>query len=198
MVNCYLVECGEDGAVIVDPGFYGDKILAKLKDLGRQPKAILLTHGHFDHIGAVGEIVSKYPEIPVYIGMHELPVVEFSSNHLYDRSSAKIIEEKAVKVADGEIIQVDDLKFTVMHTPGHSQGGVMYICNGVIFSGDTIFLEEIGRCDLFTSDYAVMFDTLRRIYALEGEYRILPGHGAETSLNHERKRNRYMREAMER
>ncbi|MCL2068516.1 MAG: MBL fold metallo-hydrolase, partial [Oscillospiraceae bacterium] len=97
---------------------------------------------------------------------------------------------------DGDIIEADELSVYVMHTPGHTLGGVCYITGDVIFSGDTLFCGDVGRCDLYGGSYPTMKRSLAKLCELEGDYAVYPGHGQSTTLEYERKNNRYILEPM--
>lgn len=194
--NCYIIKTKENHGIIVDPGDWPERIIETIKHHNIQPKVILLTHGHFDHIGGVKELMEAYPDITLYIGEQELPIVEWSQTYLSQMGfpqTAPYIVEHALLLRDGDKVTVDELTFQTMHTPGHTQGGVIYIVEHqeTIFCGDTVFREEIGRCDLPSGDYATMLATLKKIAALPGDYAMYPGHDRQTTLAHERKHNPY-------
>ena len=194
--NCYVVETSEKNVAIIDPGDQPEIIAEKIEELALTPKIILLTHGHFDHIGGVKKLLDKYPALRVYIGEDELDIVNWSKSYLAQMGhagSAQAVEEHAVLLADGETVSLDELTFTTMQTPGHTKGSVMYLVEDAIFSGDTVFREEIGRCDLFTGSYETMLHTLGKIYNIAGDYRMFPGHEEPTTLEHERQHNPYMK-----
>lgn len=182
--NCYLAWAeGQDSCVAIDPGFNSAKILAAIQDQGKRLQAILLTHGHFDHVGAVGGLqeatgckVYIHPadlELPGYLTQGEIPATDH-----YD-----------------ENLCIAGLEMKVLHTPGHTPGSVCLICEDVIFSGDTLFALSCGRTDLPGGSYPEIQKSLKRIADLPGDYRVLPGHGQETTLAMERQGNPYMQGA---
>lgn len=193
--NCYIVsENGRDCAVI-DPGDEPDKIIAKLKTLGLAPAMILLTHGHPDHIGGVKALMEAYPGAKLYYGAGEEEVIRWSGqSHPGDVSSdlPEYIITNGTALSDGAEVSSAGLTFQVMATPGHSRGCVVYIAGQDMFSGDTLFFEDIGRCDLFTSDYPEMLRTMKKLRELPGDYSVYPGHEQATTMDHEREFNPYL------
>ena len=183
--NCYIVWEGKDG-IVIDPGYDAVRILARLKELGVVPNAVVLTHGHFDHVGAVGEVASAF-DCPVYLAQEDtklpprytlgpIPCTDFLS--------------------DSEILTFGPISMKVLHTPGHTPGSSCLFVGDWIFSGDTLFRDTCGRVDLPGGDYREMYRSLRRLYELEGDYFVYPGHGDATTLERERKNNPYMRGAI--
>ena len=192
--NCYVVETEEKNAIIIDPGSNGREIGEWIKGMGLIPKMILLTHAHHDHIGGVAGLLEIFPDLPIYMGPEDESVISLSADRMGIRDSSDIVSSKAQIVEDGQEIKIDEIIFKVMYTPGHTSGGAIYILGAHIFCGDTVFREEIGRCDLPTGDYSVMLETLAKIAALPDDYNMYPGHGETTTLEHERKNNPYMRD----
>lgn len=180
--NCYMVWGAEDTCVLIDPGYDGASVLEQVKSRGKQVAAILLTHGHFDHVGGVKEIASQ-TGCPVYLCQKELTLPEgLTAGKLYYTNSYE----------DGDVVEAAGLAFAVMHTPGHTPGGVCLLCGEALFSGDTLFAGTIGRTDLPGSDFSVMEKSLDRLAALETDYRVFPGHGASTTLFREKNSNPYL------
>lgn len=198
--NCYFVVDDDNNTTIIDPGANPARVNQLLEENNLTPKAILLTHGHFDHTGAVMGIKKKHPQVKAYIGEKDAPMLPKTmensnwKSHItkedYEGLTADIL------VHDGDEIVVGELKFKAIETPGHTRGGMCYICEDCIFSGDTLFRHECGRCDLDGGDFSVMLHSLKRLYDLEGNYNVLPGHDELTTLDEERKNNRYMKEAL--
>jgi len=177
--NTYLFACGDAWAV-VDPGGDTSNIL---KLAGNKPISfVLLTHAHWDHTGAVADLQAKGAK--VYL--HEKEAPNASASH---RVFGKVAPDILIK--DGDVLDLNGVAVTVMHTPGHSAGSVCYLVEDIIFSGDTLFKGEIGRCDLPSSDYGIMKNTLRKLFAIEKDYRVLAGHGDESTLLYEKKHNPY-------
>lgn len=197
--NCYIAYSGEH-AVVIDPGFEPEKIINEATLLGVKIEYILLTHGHFDHIIAVNA-VKKATGCPVAAGRDERE--RMKSAELSEATAMRMAKKFTpvaadVELSDGDEICVADMKFKFIETPGHTGGSMCIICDDVIFSGDTLFRDVCGRCDLRGGDYGEMLSSLRRLYELPGDYRVFPGHGEETTLERERRENPYMAEAMKR
>ena len=178
--NCYIVA---DGAVcaVVDPGDAGDRLADWLGSKELTPVCVLLTHGHFDHVGGVAALRRRFPEIPIYV--HE------ADTHLTPKYCRGL--EWTRHYAEGDEVSVGSLTVRVLHTPGHTPGSVCLQCEDVLLSGDTLFAGSIGRTDFPLGDYGQMQQSLQRLAALEGDFRVLPGHGGETALSLERKYNPY-------
>lgn len=193
--NCYILrdEAGGDIAVI-DPGGQADSIEKELGQEIGSVKLILLTHFHIDHIMAVNELKSK---TGAEIFIHSLDADSYHD----DRNNGSVwlfgrpfLPKKAdVLLSDGDILHLGELEIKVLHTPGHSPGGCCFICEDVIFSGDTLFYGSVGRVDLPGGDQEAMESSLMKLARLEWDFRVLPGHGEETTLAFEREYNPYMR-----
>lgn len=190
--NCYLIASEAGNAAIVDPGAQADKIARALEEKGLIPKMILLTHGHFDHIGAVDVLRSQYG-IPVYV--HEADeemLADSSKNGGMGLVGQHVTAHSDNLVEDGDGIPLDELTFHVIHTPGHSKGSVCYAVDSVLLTGDTLFCGSIGRTDLYGGDYKEICQSLKKLADLEGDYRVCPGHDRMSTLDSERNQNPYL------
>ena len=187
--NCYLVSEGNT-AVVIDPGDEAGKIFGRLGD--RQLAAILLTHGHFDHIGGVSKL-KKMTGAQVYMHETDVPMVTDRSKSLgIDFGFGTTPFEVDKTVNDGDELNFGGMNFKVMHTPGHSGGGVIYAVGGVVFGGDLIFKCSIGRYD--HGDFADEMASIERVLgSFPDETVIYPGHGPETTVGYEKKYNPYIR-----
>lgn len=196
--NCYIAGSAKSCAVI-DPGAQPEKIIAAIEGEGLDVRYILLTHGHHDHIGGVRKLMEKFPDAELFIGKNDLEMLTDGSKSYarvkYDKSGDFFIEQ-AKTLSDGDVLEFDGVRITVLETPGHTKGGVCYICDNAIFSGDTLFFGDVGRCDLYGGDYGVMKQSLLKIIALNGDYGVYPGHGEATTLDYERQNNPYIAEAV--
>ena len=156
--------------------------------------SILLTHGHFDHILALREI-KEYTNAPVYVHRLDAPCLtnpEFSMMSLVGRSDT--FDPADVLLEDNDTIRIGNSTVTVMYTPGHTVGSVCYITDAGIISGDTLFYESIGRTDFPGGDFDSIDASIQRIYSREGDETLYPGHGAETTVSHERMFNPFVRQ----
>ena len=179
-VNCYVVHNADcDRCVVIDPGYSPDKIATFLREKGLKLEAILLTHGHFDHVGGVKELAE---DCKVYLHEleHTMPQA-FTAGKLY----ATDIYPARFEIAG--------MEFTVLHTPGHTPGSVCLMVEDAMFSGDTLFAGSCGRTDLPGGNWATIQKSLHRLAQLPGDYRVFPGHGDQTTLAQERQYNPYLR-----
>ena len=194
MTNCYIL-CDEAAKVcaVIDPGDEPKRIEAMIASCGCTPVMILLTHGHFDHCTGVAGLLEKWPDLPVYI--HEADVTDGVGGELTLR---RLGEKNQRYYHEGDTLTVGSLTLRVMETPGHSRGSVCLLVEGqgVIFSGDTLFRGNCGRCDFPGGDYRAMLRSLARLGRLEGQYQVYPGHEAATDMEYERKYNPYMKQGM--
>ena len=195
--NCYIIPTAQKNAVVIDPGANAKEIAEVLKKEDLNPVWTLLTHGHHDHTGGVRALKSIFPEMKTAIGAFDAEMLNdvkkaLPFTHLPDEEMFR----EDLQLKDGDTLQIDELTWKVIHTPGHTKGGVCLLCEDVMFAGDTLFAGEMGRCDLYGGDYQVMRRTLRKLAALPGEYHVYSGHGDDTTLDKERRTNYYMRSAM--
>lgn len=193
-VNCYVVETSPGRCVIIDLGGDTHHLMDFLENRRLRLRKILLTHGHFDHIGGV-EDVRKMTGADVYIHEDDAKMLSSEKYSLAAGMSycpfTPVTEYTAI--TGDSIINDGDLSFRVIHTPGHSEGSVCYICGDVIFSGDTLFRESVGRSDFPGSNSIDMNNSLRALSIFPGDYKVFPGHGPSTTLEHERRANPFMK-----
>lgn len=187
--NSFIITKDNKTAVVVDPSL---RCVEKLAELGLNCEAVLLTHGHFDHVGGCGELYEKGAAI--CCGERERELI-FSPEYISLFGGVYVPRfEISRTLADGEEIELRGLKFKCIFTPGHTAGSVTYECDGALFTGDTLFFESVGRCDLPTGSSAELVRSIKTLYALEGDYKIYCGHESDTTLAHERVCNPYVQE----
>ena len=188
--NCYLL-CDEESKVcaVVDPGDEAARIALAIRRSGCAPSAILLTHGHYDHTGGVAGLRREYPGITVYLNRADTPAAGAPETLFPEVPDA-------VHYAEGDTVQVGTLTVGVLHTPGHSKGSVSLLCDGVLFSGDTLFAGDCGRTDLWGGDMEQMLRSLGRLGLLDGDLTVCPGHMDTSNLERERKYNPWLRQGM--
>lgn len=190
--NCYLVWKKKEEAVLIDPGGEIKKIEALLESCGAAPCAILLTHGHFDHFGAAKGLADRFG-IPVAIGEKDAEKLTDGRKNLSSLMGLSVKEVEPDRLArEGDVIEAGGLSFSVLSTPGHSSGSVVYRCGDVLFTGDTLFAGSIGRTDFPDSDPVAMRESLRKLASVTGDLRICPGHGPETTLEAEKSTNPFL------
>ncbi len=193
-VNCYIVYNDEKNGFIIDPGGDSDDIFKFIDEEKIDLKFILLTHGHGDHIGAVNVVKEKY-NLPIYASVKEKellkdPIVNLSKS-IPPFKQIELIADRWLY--DGEIIDFYGEKLEVMETPGHTVGSICILMGDVMFSGDTLFRMSIGRSDLATGSFEEIHNSIKKLYSLEKDYRVLPGHGAESNLKFEKENNPFMK-----
>ena len=189
--NCYIVWAeGSNSCALVDPGDEPERVLEKLSALGLTIEAILLTHGHFDHVGAVEELVKA---TGCALWMNEGDYSQFpnpTNAFFYPLANCDFTEVQFCE--EGEVIHAGGLTFTVMSTPGHTYGSVCYRCEDALFCGDTLFAGSCGRIDLPGGDVEAMRNTLERLAQWQEDLRIFPGHGPSSTLAREQESNPYL------
>jgi glyoxylase-like metal-dependent hydrolase (beta-lactamase superfamily II) len=179
---------------VVDPGDDADQIIAAIRDRGWRVVRYLLTHGHMDHVNALADV---HAEFPAPIAMHPLDAV-WAFTIRNTMPPFYMTPPRAVTItdhlADGERREEFGLTYEVLHTPGHSVGSVCFYFpdHGLLFSGDVLFRDSIGRTDLPGGDAPTLFRSIKRLLKLPGETRVFPGHGPATTLAHERARNPFL------
>lgn len=190
--NCYLVY-NDEALLIIDPGEDAAKIKTQIEKTQQQPVAILLTHTHYDHIGAVEELRQFY-QIPVYVSPLEQswlgdPILNLSGLGRHD-DIANIIVSPAEYEFEMKPYRLGNMTFRVVPTPGHSIGSVSFIFDDFVVSGDALFKGSIGRTDLYTGNLEQLLHSIQtQLFVLPDEFAVYPGHGDATTIEHEKRIN---------
>ena len=182
--NCYLLwQDGQDSCLVIDPGYEPEKVLKKAGQLGKRIEAILLTHGHFDHVGGVRQLAAD-TDCSVYLCQQDLSMPQqLTAGPLYYTHT----------YGEGDTLTLAGITLQVLHTPGHTPGSVCLMAEDALFSGDTLFEGSCGRTDLPGGDTATILASLARLRQLPGDYLVFPGHGPATTLSEERRFNPYLK-----
>ncbi len=193
--NCCLI--GDEAAnvcAVVDPGGSPELVLDMVARSGLELKMVLLTHAHYDHVGAIPALLEQYPALPVYAHEGELcpagsPNPRYFLPHLGGNQRT---------YGEGDTVKLGGLVIRVLHTPGHSRGSVTLLAGDLMLSGDTLFAGSCGRVDLPGGDEGQMWASLARLGRLTEDWTVWPGHGEATSLDYEKQTNPYLRQALAR
>lgn len=193
--NCYIIyDIGSGEASVIDPGGEAERIIAFLNEKKLKVKNIFLTHGHFDHILGVQQLKEA---TGARLVVHEADAVCLRDTHaaLYNSLMPEPfrVAKPDILLKGGERTLVNGVEMLFVHTPGHSPGSMCLFMSNVLFSGDTLFADTIGRSDFPTSDPAALAESLRNLYALNRDFVVYPGHGEPTSLFYEKEHNRDFR-----
>ena len=182
--NCYVIwNEGSDTCAIIDPGYDPDTILTRVGLLGKRVEAILLTHGHFDHVGGV-KTIADTTGCKVYLCTDDLAMPQHYT-------AGKLLYTDSYQ--EGDVLQVAGLTIQVLHTPGHTMGSVCLLVEDTLFAGDTLFRESCGRTDLPGGSWSQILQSLRRLKELPGNTKVYSGHGPDTTIGEEKMWNPYMR-----
>lgn len=193
--NCYLlINTETKETVIFDPGDDGERIGRYMEREGLKPVAILLTHGHFDHVMGVPALVEKYG-LPVYIHEDEEEILRSPQLNACAMIGARISMTADHLLKDGQVLELAGTKIRVLHTPGHTKGGVSYYVEELhaVICGDTLFEGSVGRTDLPTGSMGTLVRSIReKLFVLDDDVTALPGHGGSTTIGWEKQHNPFV------
>ena len=192
--NCYIIYCKDTNeGIIIDPGDEPDRILDKIKNKGLKIKYIILTHGHGDHIGAVKKVMKRL-NIPLLAHEDEKELLMDAAKNLSNImvfGPTELMADKLLK--DGDVIEFGNLKAEIIHTPGHTAGGICIKVGNNLITGDTIFKGSIGRTDLYSGDYRTLIKSIKnKLLLLDNKMVILPGHGEASTIGNEKVSNPFL------
>lgn len=193
--NCYLYACTQTNkAVIIDPGADGKKIYRWVLEKGFKVDYILLTHGHVDHIGAVDELRELLGNVQVGIHTGDAGMLTDGKKNLSSYFGPGISLQKAdILLQDGQELMIGNERLNVISTPGHSPGGVCFLCAEGLFSGDTLFAGSIGRTDFPGGSLDQLLSGVKKkLLILPDDTRVFPGHGEETTIGEEKRDNPFL------
>lgn len=190
--NMYLImDENTKKAVLIDASALIPKIPETVKELGADVEYILLTHGHFDHIMGLNDL-KKALDAKAAICKDDLIISDNINEfiRLFGGLSESVPPVYEKFVEDGDILTVGNMRIKVIHTPGHTEGGVCYLIDDKLFSGDTLFRESVGRTDLFGGSFEKLVDSIKnKLFKLDDNITVYPGHGPATTIGHEKKYN---------
>jgi len=196
--NCYVLRGGEaaEDCLIIDPGLEAGPLIDFLEQQKLNPLAVVLTHGHADHIGGVAVLRKNFPDIKVYI--HKLDakmLTEANSNVSVFAGKPLTTEPADFSLKDGDVIEQAGIKLKVLHTPGHTQGGICLYSKDerIVFTDDTLFADSVGRTDLPGANSTQLIKSIKeKLFTLPDETVCLPGHGPSTTISQEKANNPFL------
>ncbi len=191
--NCYLIYDGDRRGIVLDPGGEPQTILSRIAERQMDVEAVVLTHAHYDHILATPELCRAL-RVPLWCGRRDVPALEDEHRSLaaFFAPGMTLRMRAERSLCEGDVLVIGNERLNVWETPGHTPGSICLVGDAVIFAGDTLFAGSIGRTDFPYGDPTAMMASLRRLSALDGDRRVYPGHGGETTLAFERVGNPYL------
>jgi len=195
MANCFICGCpNTKDAVVIDPGGDADMILRALAEEALTVKYIINTHGHFDHVSANGEMKDA-TGADILIHPLDAPMLQsLSSNAAFFGISVENSPPCDQTIEEGDTVSFGDITLSVIHTPGHTPGGISLFTNGIVFVGDTLFAGSIGRTDFPGGNFNTLISSIQtKLFKLDDTVKVLSGHGPETSIGREKRYNPFVR-----
>ncbi|MGM9998269.1 MAG: MBL fold metallo-hydrolase [Candidatus Bruticola sp.] len=192
--NCYLVYDDNNTGVIIDPGDNATELEQIIKNHHLNIEAILLTHGHCDHLIGAAQL-ERDMQLPLYIHSKDTDSLNrCQSDAVMLGLECKEVPQISGTLEDGQIFKVGSLEFKIIHTPGHTPGGIVLLCGRHAFCGDTIFHTSIGRTDFFGGSHSQLINSIKnKIYTLPEDTILYPGHGSQSSVGYEKRNNPFVR-----
>ncbi len=189
--NCYIImDEHNNEAVIVDPGGDEEDIISIIEEFKADPKYILLTHGHIDHIGGAVNLKNKY-NIPIVINKKDEELILSSAYMFGSFGNGKKAD---MNVKDGDKLKIGNMDILCIETPGHTPGGMSYLVEDNVFTGDTLFAGSIGRTDLSGGDYETIIKSINtKLIPLGEEIKVFPGHGPQSTIKREKQSNPFIK-----
>ncbi len=196
-VNSYLITNLKGEGIVIDPGAEGEKIVNFIKNNNIELKYLINTHGHPDHTGNNWLLKENFPDVKTGINYNDLPFLDIEKIDLFnfrEMLNIKYIPSPDFHIDEGDLISLENISIKILHTPGHSPGSVILVLSEkIIFSGDTLFRESIGRTDLPGGNYSEIIKSIReKILKFPDDTDIFPGHGETTFLGHEKENNPFL------
>lgn len=193
--NCYLIaDESTHAGLIIDPGAEGERILKVINKMGITPHYLINTHGHADHIGANSYLKEKIPGLKIGIHQDDASLLTNAGENLSSFAGGALTSPAAdFFLREGEEIKIGKILLKVIHTPGHTQGGICLFSKGILISGDTLFANSIGRTDLPGGSMELLLKNIReKLFILPEETRVYPGHGESSTIRAEKKDNPFL------
>jgi glyoxylase-like metal-dependent hydrolase (beta-lactamase superfamily II) len=191
-VNCFIVADGlSKKAMVVDPGDEPDRIMDVIKKNSLDVQYIVCTHGHFDHVGAVGDIKDA---TKARVALHREEIVIYNAAKVTAQKWGFLAEDQPdpdMLLSDGDAVTIGGLSFSVFHTPGHSPGGICLYAGDIVMTGDTLFAGSVGRTDFYGGDINKLAESFRRLMVLPEGTQVLPGHGPTSTIGSEKTDNMF-------